>query len=150
MKARRRLLVVLGASAIAAPFVSFAQETKGRSRRIGWLEPGTPNSFPARRKVFHEVMRQAGLVEGKNLVVDYRYAHGRLEQFPTLAAELVDLRPECLVAIGVDAIGALRQETSVIPIVMGTIDADPIKEGLVASLARPGGNITGMVGIAWG
>jgi len=149
MKTRRRLLVALGVGVMTAPFASFAQETKGRTRRIGWLEPGTPSSFPARRKGFLEVMRQAGFVEAKNLVVDYRYGGGKLEQFPTLAAELVALKPECLVAIGVDTIGALRQATSTIPIVMGTIDADPVKEGLVASLSRPGGNITGMIGIAW-
>ena len=146
---RRRLLFALGAGVMTAPFASFAQETKGRARRIGWIEPGTPSSFPARRKAFHEVMRQAGFVEGQNLVVDYRYGRGKLETFPTLATELVALRPDCLVAIGVDTIGALRRATSTIPIVMGTIDADPVKEGFATSLPRPGGNITGMVGIAW-
>jgi putative ABC transport system substrate-binding protein len=148
MHARRQLLV-LGAAALAAPLASFAQQPKGRTRRLGWLEPGTPASFPARKKTFHEVMREAGYVEGQNLVVDYRYAHGKLEQFPALAVDLVARKPECVVAIGVDAIRALRQATSTIPIVMGTIDADPVKEGLVGSLARPGGNITGMIGIAW-
>ena len=113
------------------------------------MEPGTPASFAARRKTFHEVMRQAGFIEGQNLLVDYRYGHGKLDRFPILAAELVALKPECLVAIGVDAIGALRRSTSTIPIVMGTIDADPVQEGLAASLSRPGGNITGMTGIAW-
>lgn len=94
-------------------------------------------------------MRDVGFAEGQNLVVDYRYSHGKIEQLPALAAELIALKPECVVAIGVDAIQALRRLTSTIPIVMGTIDADPVKEGLVASMARPGGNITGMVGIAW-
>jgi len=149
MKTRRRILVALGVGAIAAPFTSCAQDAKSRTRRIGWLEPGTPSSFPARRRAFHEVMRRAGFVEGQNLAVDYRYARGKLEQFPSIASELVGLKPECLVAIGVDAIGALRGATSTIPIVMGTIDADPVKEGLVASLPRPGGNVTGMIGIAW-
>ena len=134
---------------MATSYASFAQVAKRATRRIGWFEPGTPDSFPSRRKAFHEVMRHAGFVEGKNLLVDYRYGRGRLEQFPSIAAELVGLKPECLVAIGVDVIKAIRRSTSTIPLVMGTIDADPVKEGLVASLPRPGGNITGMVGIAW-
>jgi putative ABC transport system substrate-binding protein len=146
---RRRLLVAFGAGAMTLPFASIAQEAKGKTRRLGWLEPGTPASFPARRKAFHQVLREAGYIEGQSLVVDYRYAHGKLEQFPALAADLVALKPECVVATGVDAIRAVRQSTSTIPIVMGTIDADPVKEGLVASLARPGGNITGLIGIAW-
>jgi putative ABC transport system substrate-binding protein len=138
-------LLALGAT----PLAPFAQEAKGRTRRIGWLDPGTPVSSPERLKAFLQVLREAGYAEGQNLVVDYRYARGKLEQFPALAAELVARKAECMLAIGVDAIGALHRLTSTIPIVMGTIDADPVKEGLVASLARPGGNITGMIGIAW-
>lgn len=149
MKARRQLIVTLAALVIAEPVAAWAQAGTGKTRRIGWLEPGTPTSFPARLKAFHQAMREAGFVEGKNLVVDYRYAGGKLEEFPALAAELVRLNPECVVATGVDAISALRRATSTIPIVMGTIDADPVKEGLIASMARPGGNITGMTGIAW-
>jgi putative ABC transport system substrate-binding protein len=148
---RRRFLIKAGKalSLAAVPFASFAQETKANAKRIGWLEPGTPASFPGRLKSFQQGMRQAGFVEGQNLVVDYRYGSGNLETFPALAAELVALKPDCLVATGVDAINACRRATATIPIVMGTIDADPVKEGIVASLARPGGNITGMIGIAW-
>jgi putative ABC transport system substrate-binding protein len=146
---RRRDFSILLGSAAAWPIASWAQQAKSKTRRIGWLEPGSPESFPARRKAFQQVLREAGFVEGQNLVVDYRYAKGKLEQFPALAAELVALKPECVVATGVDAIQALHKLTSTIPIVMGTIDADPVKEGIVGSLARPGGNITGMIGIAW-
>lgn len=149
MKTRRQLLVVLGAVAMTTPFASVAQEPKGKTRRIGWLEPGTPASFPARREAFLQVLREAGFVEGHSLVVDFRYAHGKIERIPALAAEVIAQKPECLVATGVDAISAFRHATSTIPIVMGNIDADPVKEGLIASMARPGGNITGMVGIAW-
>jgi putative ABC transport system substrate-binding protein len=145
----RRGFVKLVGTVAAWPLASWAQQPKGKTRRIGLLEPATPVSFPARLKAFHQVLREAGYVEGQNLVVDYRYAHGKLEQFPALAAELVALKPECVVAVGIDAIRALRNLTSTIPIVMGTIDADPVKEGLVASMARPGGNVTGMVGIGW-
>jgi putative ABC transport system substrate-binding protein len=108
----RRVFVKLASTVAAWPLASWAQQPKGNTRRIGWLEPGTPASFPARREAFHKVMRDAGFVEGQNLVVDHRYSHGKIEQLPALAA-------------------------------------DPVKEGLVASMARPGGNITGMVGIAW-
>lgn len=135
--------------AAAWPLATWAQQAKGAAWRIGWLEPGGPESFTARRQAFHQVLRDAGYVEGRNLAVDYRYARGRLEKFPALAAELLALKPECVLAIGVDAIQALRKLTSTVPIVIGTIDADPVGEGLVASLARPGGNITGMIGIAW-
>ncbi|MGH9576097.1 MAG: ABC transporter substrate-binding protein [Terriglobales bacterium] len=148
---RRRDLIAAGGAALCvllAPYALRAQQTT-KTRRIGWLEPGTPTSFPARQKAFHEVLAGLGYVEGRNLVVDYRYSHGKIEQFPALAAELVALKPECIVATGVGAILALRQLTTTIPIVMGTIDADPVREGLAASLARPGGNVTGMSGIAW-
>jgi putative ABC transport system substrate-binding protein len=145
---RREFTLFLGGAA-ALPLASWAQAQTGKTRRIGWFEPGTPTSAPARREGFHKVLREAGFVEGQNLVVDYRYGHGKPEQYRAFAAELVGLKPECVVATGVDTILAVRQATSTIPIVMGTIDADPVKEGLVASLARPGGNITGMIGIAW-
>ena len=149
MTTRRRALIGAGAAALAAALPSFAQQPLKKIARIGWLEPATPTSFPARLKAFHQELRRAGYVEGQNLVVDYRYARGSLERFPALADELAALKPECVLAIGVDAVHAMRRASSTIPIVIGTIDADPVKEGLVASLARPGGNITGMIGIAW-
>lgn len=144
---RRQFLLSAGVL-LAAPLVR-AQQPIGKTRRIGWLEAGTPTASPARREAFHKVMREAGYVEGQNLVVDYRYSDGKQERFAPLAAELVALKPECVVTTGVAAVRAVRQANPTIPIVMGTIDADPVKEGLVVSLARPGGNITGMVGIAW-
>jgi len=148
MMRRRDFTIFLG-GAVAWPLAALAQQAKGNTRRIAWLEPGSPESFPARRKAFQQVLREAGYGEGRNLDIDYRYARGKLEKFPALAAEIVALKPECVLAIGVDAIHALRKLAPAIPIVMGTIDADPVKEGFAASLARPGGNVTGMVGIAW-
>ena len=149
MIARRKLLIAAGAGALAASLRSFAQPQPKKVTRIGWFESGTPASSPERRKAFLEVLRESGHVEGKNLVIDYRYGHGKSATYPALAAELVALKPDCIVAVGVGPIRAVRQATSTIPIVMGTIDADPVKVGLVASLARPGGNITGLTGIAW-
>jgi putative tryptophan/tyrosine transport system substrate-binding protein len=148
MTSRRTLLLGVGAGWLASPFPSFGQAT-AKVRRIGWFEPSIPSGFPERRKAFLGEMRRLGFVEGQNLLVDYRYGEGRLERFPAIAAEMVKRNPECLVAMGVDAVKAARGATGGIPIVIGTMDADPVKEGLVASLARPGGNITGMIGIAW-
>jgi putative ABC transport system substrate-binding protein len=94
-------------------------------------------------------MRDLGYIEGQNLVIDWRFAKGKNVLFSELAAELLRLRVDCVVAFGVTAIRAVKQLTDMIPIVMGTIDADPVELGLVASLARPSGNITGFTGIAY-
>lgn len=147
MVRRRHFLLAAGALA-AAPLAS-AQQPAGNTRRIGWLEPGTPSSFPTRREAFLATLRKLGQVEGENLAIDYRYAHGRLEQLPAMATELAGLRPDCFVATGIDVVRALKAAAPAIPLVIGTIDADPVAEGLAASMARPGGNITGVVGISW-
>lgn len=146
---KRTFVAAFAAAAMAPQLALLAQDGRSTSRRVGWLEAGNPTSFPQRRSAFLDALARSGFSEKKNLVVDYRYAGGKLQRLPVLAAELVALKPECVVAIGIDAIGAVRKTTSTIPIVMGTMDADPVKEGLIASLPRPGGNITGMIGIAW-
>lgn len=87
-------------------------------------------------------MRELGYVEGKNLLLEYRYAEGNVARFPALAAELVRLNVDLVVASGQPAVQAAKQATSTIPIVM-TVPTDPVATGLVESLARPGGNITG-------
>ena len=146
---RRAILIWITGSALPLPVSTpFAQETR-KIRRIAWLEPGAPDSYPARRAAFMDVLRAAGHVEGASLAVDFRYAKGRIETLPDLAAEIVRLKPECALAVGVDSIRALKSASSTLPIVMGTIDTDPVDEGLVSSLARPGGNITGLTGISW-
>ena len=90
------MLIWLAAGAIAQPLSSLAQ--RDAVRRIGWLEPGTPASFAARRIAFLEVLHEQGYVEGKNLAVDFRHAHGKIENFPALAVELVALKSECILA----------------------------------------------------
>ena len=149
MNTRRKLIVALGAGALGAPMACFAQRQAERIKRIGWIDPGTPVSSAIRIKALQQGMHELGHVEGKNVVYDFRLAEGKIDRFPELAAELVSLKPDCIFAVGVDAIRALKQSTNSIPIVMGTIDVDPVKEGLVASMARPGGNITGLTGIGW-
>jgi putative tryptophan/tyrosine transport system substrate-binding protein len=92
---------------------------------------------------FRQGLRDLGYVEGQNIVIEYRYAEGRAEQLPDLAAELVRLKVDVIVAGGTAAIRAVQHATRTIPIVMA-VAYDPVGEGLVASLARPGGNITGL------
>ena len=82
-------------------------------------------------------------MEGQNIVIEYRFAEGRTERFPQLAAELVRYNVDCIVSWGVAATRAGKEATSTIPIVMGNADDDPVRQGLVSSLAQPGGNVTG-------
>ena len=133
------LLIVLGGPAEA-------QQTK-RVYRIGYLSPRL--GIDSRAEAFRQGLRELGYIEGQNLTIEWRFTQGKTVLFPELAGELVRLKLDCILAIGVPAIGALKQSTDTIPIVMGTIDADPVEQGFVASLARPGGNITGFTGIAY-
>lgn len=145
---KRRDFVLLTVAGMMAPLPARAQS--GRKRRVGWLEPGRQDTFAKRRVAFLDELSKAGYVEGKNLAMEFTYANGKIETLPALAKEVLSRKPECVVALGIDSIRAVRDAApSTLPIVMGTIDADPIAEGLVAGLARPGGNITGMIGIAW-
>ena len=148
MITRRELLIALGAGALAAPLGAFAQQS-GKVARIGWLESGTRDSSSVRIKAFQQRLHELGHIEGKNIVFEFRFAQGKLDLYPALAAELSRLKPDCVLAVGVDAIRALKQSSNTIPIVMGTIDVDPVEQGFAASLSRPGGNITGLTGIGW-
>jgi putative tryptophan/tyrosine transport system substrate-binding protein len=123
-----------------------AQQTK-KTYRVGHLSPrlGIDN----RAEAFRNGLRELGYVEGQNLVLEFRFTKGRTDLFPELAAELVSLKLDCILATGVSAVRQLKQLTDTIPIVIATIDADPVKQGFIASLARPGGNITGFTGIAY-
>ena len=133
------MLFALGASAQA-------QQTK-KVFRIGYLSPRL--GIEPRDEAFHQGLRDLGYVDGQNIAIEWRFAKGNNDRLSELAAELVRLRVDCILAVGVVAIRAFKQLTDTIPIVMGTIDADPVEIGLVASLARPGGNITGFTGIAY-
>ena len=141
MTTRRKILVALG-GVLAAPVTALAQQ-KGQVSRIGWLSPGSPASHGALLDSFRQGMRELGYVEGKNLVIEYRWAEGKVDRIPQLAAELVRAKPEVIVSGSSTANRAVKAATSTIPIVMGS-GSDPVAAGLVASLARPGGNITGL------
>src|SRR4029450_4949914 len=110
--------------------------------RIGFLLPGTKAAFSVRTDAIRQGLRDLGYVEGKNLVIEYRYNDGKVGRLPELAAELASLEVEVIFAVGTDAAQAAKSATKNIPIV--ATSADPVGTKLVASLARPGGNITGV------
>ena len=134
-------IVMLTLSLLAAPPAADAQHT-GKVARIGYLSgvssAGTPPPFVALR----QGLRELGWIEGQNLMIEERWAEGRVERLPALAAELVHLNVHVIVATG-PAVPAAKQATSTIPIVMGA-SLDAVESGLVDSLARPGGNVTGL------
>jgi len=111
--------------------------------RIGILIPSSASLNSARVEAFRQRLREHGYVEGKNIVIEYRYAEGKLERLPDLAAELVRLKVDVIVTAAGPAISAAKKASATIPIVFATA-ADPVGSGYVSSLARPGGNITGL------
>jgi len=135
-----RLLAVVLALA-AAPLLAGAQPVAGKVPRVGLLgvtsAAGYARQIEAMRQGFHDL----GYIEGQNLVIEYRWAEGRYDRLPALAAELIGLRPDAIVTSG-PGTRVLKEATATIPIVMA-VGADAVADGVVASLARPGGNITG-------
>jgi putative ABC transport system substrate-binding protein len=115
--------------------------------RIGFLSTTSPSNVPTRLEAFRQGLRDLGYVEGKNIVIEYRYAEGKPERLPALADELVRLKLDVIVISGPSPTRAAKEATATIPIVM-TWDYDPVGNGFVASLARPGGNITGLSTLA--
>jgi putative tryptophan/tyrosine transport system substrate-binding protein len=134
------VIITLALALLAVPLVSDAQQAR-QGARIGYLSPVSPGPSPM-LVAFQQGLGQLGWVEGKNLAMEYRWAEGRLDQLPALAAELVRLNVEVIVTWG-PGVRAAQQATGTIPIVIAsTLDA--VQDGVVASLARPGGNITGL------
>jgi len=141
---RRKMVIALGASAFVAPFGSFAQQ-QGKVWRVGFLATRSrPISLDSDAfGAFPRGMRELGYVEGKNLKIEWRFADGNVERLPDLVIELLRLNVDIIVTQGVPATRAAQKMAAAIPIVMGTIP-DPVGSGFVASLARPGANITGL------
>jgi putative ABC transport system substrate-binding protein len=131
---------------LAAPLGAFAQQ-KGKVWRIGFLGAASASGFAQRLDALRAGLRDLGYVEGKNLVIEFRWAEEKYERLPELAAELVRLKVDLIVTHGTPGIFAAKSATATIPIVMAT-SGDPVATGLVASLARPGGNVTGMAGFS--
>jgi putative ABC transport system substrate-binding protein len=145
MNTRRKLLFAFGAGAFAAPLSSFAQP-QARVYRIGILTPDTLESRGPFVEVFKRAMRELGYIEGKNVAYDPRYADGDLARLSALAAELAGQSFDVIVVSNSLAAEAAAKATRTIPIVFTSV-ADPIASGLAASLARPGGNVTGISNI---
>jgi putative ABC transport system substrate-binding protein len=144
MNKRRKLVIALGAGLLAAPLSSIAQQ-QGKVWRVGLLSlNGRPDSLDSHYfGGFPRGMRELGYVEGKNLVIEWRFADDKAERLPGLAAELVQRTVDVIVTTSTPTSLAAQKATTTIPIVMGSV-ADPVGSGLVKSLAHPGGNITGL------
>jgi putative ABC transport system substrate-binding protein len=138
---RRELIVALG-SAAAWPLVARAQQS-AKLPTIGYLGATTPSAESQRTAALVQRLRDLGWTESRNATIEYRYAEGRSERFAELAAEFVRLNVDVIVTYGTPAVIAAKQATSLIPIVFA-VAGDPIGSNLVASLARPGGNVTGL------
>jgi len=142
---RRVFVLGLGASLFAPRFSTLAQQPAGKIWRIGYLNDGSASDpqIARRRDLFRQGLRDLGYVEGKNINIEYRYAEGRSERLPELAKELVGLKVDILVVANDRTAQAAKKSTATIPIVM-TSSGNPIGNGLIASQARPGGNVTGL------
>jgi ABC-type uncharacterized transport system substrate-binding protein len=137
-------LVILALSLTLAPVVAAAQPA-GKAWRVGVLTTGNPHSAPpANWDGFLQGLRESGYVEGQNIAIEQRYAEGKPELFPDRAADLVRLKVDVIFARGPWAVSAAKAATRTIPIIGLDLESDPISDGFVKSLARPGGNITGM------
>ncbi len=143
---RRRFLLTSLAGALAGPLAAVGQQA-GKVARIGFLSVTSPSDRPPLLDAFRQGLRELGWVEGQNIVIDYRYAEGRIDRLPDLAAELVRLKVDLIVSWGTQGVTAAKNATETIPIVMIAV-RDPVSTGLIASLARPGGNVTGVSGYA--
>src|SRR3954469_13328057 len=137
---RREFITLLGGATVAWPLTTRAQQRE-RARRIGVLWPGSP---PDKwDEAFRQGSRTHGYVEGRNILLEYRWAEGNQERLPILAEELARLPLDVIVTTSAPAILAVKEATTTIPIVFaGT--SDPVRTGFAASLARPGGNLTGL------
>jgi putative tryptophan/tyrosine transport system substrate-binding protein len=134
--------IALSAVLLALTLPAGAQQPT-KVPRIGFLNTNAPAAFTTRTEGFRQGLRELGYVEGKNILIEYRYAEGKLDLLPSLAAEIVRLNVDVIVTAVSSSTVAAKAATKTIPIVM-TQDNDPVGNGIVASLARPGGNITGL------
>jgi putative ABC transport system substrate-binding protein len=143
---RREFITLLGGAAVVWPLPLSAQQP-AKVPRIGFLGNSTATLEAHLVGPFRDGLRDLGYEEGRNIVIEYRWAEGRYDRFPALIAELIALKVDVIVTAGTPASLAVKKATSSIPLVMVAV-GDPVATGLVASLARPGGNITGVTSIA--
>src|SRR5262249_42478466 len=141
MTTRREFLLALGSGALLAPRASFAQQAY-RVHRIGFLSSESASAWAPRISAFRAGLRDLGYVEGRNIAIEFRWANGDYDRVPQLAAELVAQKIDVIVAGAAIAARAAKEATKTMPVVMVAV-GDPVEFGLVPSLARPGGNLTG-------
>jgi putative ABC transport system substrate-binding protein len=139
---RRAFITLLGGAAAAWPLAARAQQP-GKLPTIGVLGSATPSTQASRFAAFVQRLRELGWIENRTVAIEYRWAEGRSERYSEIAAEFVRLKVDVIVTTGTPVVIVAKQATAVIPIVFVTI-TDPVGSGLVASLARPGGNVTGL------
>ncbi len=140
-------IVTLILGLLATPFAVQGQPAKNVPR-IGFLSAASPAALSARTEAFRQGLRELGYVAGKNIVIEWRYAEEKFDRLRELAAELVRLKVDVIVTAAPSPTRAAQEATATIPIVMGGIGGDPVEAGFVASLARPGGNVTGLTALA--
>jgi putative ABC transport system substrate-binding protein len=143
---RRAFLITMVAAVVVAPLVAEAQHAR-KLYRIGFLGNSTAALESNLVAPWREGLRELGYVEGRDVVVEYRWAEGHYERFPALIEELLALKVDVIVTAGTPAALAVKRATATVPLVMVAV-GDPVSTGLVTSLARPGGNVTGLVSIA--
>ena len=146
MSNRRKLVLVLGAGALATPLRSFAQP-QNKMWRIGYLSSQTAAGNGPQLDAFRGGLKDLGYVEGRNVVFEFRFAEGMDERLPQLAAELVREKVDILVTTGGSGVRAAHRATTTVPIVIASLGMDPISAGFAKSLARPGGNVTGVLSL---
>jgi putative ABC transport system substrate-binding protein len=139
---RRKLIVALGAGALALPYCSFAQQ-QGKVWRVGVLGAGSPSGWAPMVEALRAGLRELGYIEASNINIDYRWADGQYDRLPELVADLIRLKVDVIVTHATAGIVAAKQATTSIPIIMASI-GDPVAAGLLTNLSRPGGNITGL------
>ena len=139
-------IVILAFSIFVTPPAAEVQQPP-KVPQIGFQSAAFPSAISARTEAFRQGLRELGYVEGKNIVIEWRYAEGKLDRLPALAAELVRLKVDVIVTAAPSSTRSAKEATSTIPIVM-VYDDDPVGNGFIASLARPGGNITGLSSLA--